>query len=378
MSDRETVLCDRMNAIADQVRPVDLYDRVLQTSGAIRRRRMLAAGALGALGVAITATVVWAAITVPEPAPHEPIQSPAPTPTSTPPPPTMPARFYLTRPVFADDTPGADGWRGIYLLERGNLRKVSDIATTAEPIVSPDMTRLAWITPTGTLAIANLGGSARRILPERWCDYPAWSADSATVYAARLLDDGTLSLQTIDPATGRAEEELAIVGAGNCEVAISESGLTLAYLNTGRELHVASLDPAVQPATWVVPPNWFANDGDRFDLIVSAVSDDGRHVLVNSIWRETTDPNVDYAPGAYRYRIDMKAGAPVYALYQEGAHAYGFFLSNGSMLSRERGVGPSGDLYRVFRLGEESYAIANPYLYAPGAAADLALVSFGY
>ena len=34
-----TSLPDQLNAVADQVRPVDLYDRVLHTSRGLRRRR---------------------------------------------------------------------------------------------------------------------------------------------------------------------------------------------------------------------------------------------------------------------------------------------------------------------------------------------------
>jgi len=48
-----TSLPDQLNAVADQVRPVDLYDRVLHTSRGLRRRRNAGGALAGMLLVAL-------------------------------------------------------------------------------------------------------------------------------------------------------------------------------------------------------------------------------------------------------------------------------------------------------------------------------------
>jgi hypothetical protein len=380
MNDTPTSLPTVLNAIADRVEPVDLYDRVVRTSRALRRRRHLGGALAGACLVTAAVAALWPVWSERGPDPvTDPTVTPNPSPTRfvppEPPAPVLPSRFVLADPENLDGRPPPDRWHGIYVWDgTSHERKISDIETPAVPIVSPDLTRLAWIDPDGALVVAKLDGSDRQDLGGGWCDFPVWAPDSSTVYAARLLHDATLTLQAIDPASGATSERFGIADTDRCDVAISSTGLTMAYFAANRVLRLISRDP---DTGWtnreLSPDRWRSAEFADYDMTVTGVAADGSWVLVNYVDPAAGVFDFEYAPGAYDEWTNTATGVAFrfFGGY-EGGRAFGVFLADGSLLSRQQiGLGPE-DRFIAFRSADVRRK--GPYVDAPAEIQGMTLV----
>lgn len=283
-------LDELMNDLAQQVRVVDLSDRVRASSRrlTIRRHVMTAAAGITALAVAsgliVTLNLRPDQRTTPPPAATATTSAPSPSPAGT--------ALRLTpveRPAWKD-IPGTlryvtfDGQTHLWTLRDGTAAETFTPETGGCAMaVSPDGTRLMWGTSdgasTGDLVVARIDGTRpQTIMRNIACGGgrgPYWLPDSRHLL---VLQDGEPGRVLVDVTTGAVSA--TTLAASESYVAFSPSGTTMAYQD-GTTIVVARPDGSV------IRRVEHGDETPTGGFSLQAISDDGRRAVLGY---RNTDP----------------------------------------------------------------------------------------
>lgn len=363
---------DRLRAgladLADEVAQVDLRDRVLRTSHALRVRRAVAiTSAVATVIVAIGVVVV----TRPDPrtAPMVPAVTPSPTiaPSVTPTPadnsPTgMTGTLFYLRLGSSSSAPAQ-----LYSWTVGTAPRrlliLDGYAAIMNATVSPDGTRIAWVTNgdlgSGSLFVADIDGSNRRELRGKMdaeCWIPVWSPDSR-----RLL------VREFDPdAPDRARSGLVDVMTGDfrpvpkldgCHGQWSADGSTIAHPDggTGRIFLTDGRTFTNRRAI----PNLGGDSASRFGFHLESISADGSRICLPL--RAPGEPPGDVARQPHSNTVlDTCTGAVVPLPLRGRTLRQVVFLPDGGLLARVVDNADNRTLVLVSAAGEPTVEIAEP------------------
>lgn len=285
--------CDHLGDLADDVRPVDLHDRVLASSRRLAvRRTALATSALAAV-VAVASGVAWAGL----PGIGGPGRTPAgsestaPAPTTVPP--SSPPATVTPHPTGSatGEQPGLGGIAAtlyyirfdggsehLYGLTGHDVREVlSPRAPTCGMAVSPDGTRVAWATTdgggsTGDLVVSGIDGKGQKtVRKDVSCtggNAPFWTPDSRHMLVSR---GNQADRALVDVETGAlSATPLAKV---HDHGVWSPNGRYVAYAKDGKIV-------VAKPDGMVVHQVAHGDETPTGGFTVQGVTDDGRRVVV--------------------------------------------------------------------------------------------------
>jgi TolB protein len=305
-------LRESLSDIADQVGPVDLYERSLRRSRRIGRRRTAVTSLAVVLLVGLGGAAVLRSGLVPD--------------TAQPAPADMPWTAEPERSVTG--LPGS-----LFYVDPENTRLISPTpdggttivatAVTGAVDVSPDGTRLAEAAD-GVLRTRALPGGAPVTVPGGITpdDIPAWSPDGTRLLLTRTVN-GKVEAGAVDMATGRFTALAAAVDGSRLRW--SGDGTSIVYRTPGCRLVVARADgtepvtvPAIGDDDRVANPNGYtacelvsvSRDASRIavglGVGVSADSgpDPGADTTVNAATGAIAVPPVEGSIDAVLFRPD--------------------------------------------------------------------------
>jgi hypothetical protein len=268
-------LHDHMAELAEDVRPVDLRDRIVaQSQRSTTRRRIVAGTAASVVAVALVSGIAWAKL----PAPRNTVVTPA-SPTQSMQRATLPAKIFYLANI-------GGGRHTLKWLDGTTARNLFTPSTPACGLtVSPDGREVAWVTADGGGAAGFLrvaspeGTGARTLLEDVSCTpgtVPRWMPAGRSLLVTRADDASRVTVDTDNGSVGEAP-----LYPENRFLAVSPNGKMLAY-EEGGEIVVA------RPGGEVLHRAAHADETPTGGFSVQGVTNDGTRVVVGL---RTTDPD---------------------------------------------------------------------------------------
>lgn len=285
-------------AMAEEVIPVDLRDRVLVSSRrATVRRRVIVASSAAVAVVAIASGVAWAGQPGPRNTDVVPAVSGSPTPAPTTPSASPPSTRTSPPAPPRSDPPGPAVPDRLIYLDQKELQRLNADGTT-DPlfeartdscglVVSPDRGHIAYVVSDGGGATGDLivgrgltGESPKTILRNVSCmggTSPVWAGRSGKL----IVKQGNAGRRVTVDMTGR----IGPTPFTNVEgyLAFSLNGQHVAYRNQDGQIVVAGPDGALERSFD------HKDESPTGGFSVQGVSDDGKRVVVGL---RNTDPDI--------------------------------------------------------------------------------------
>jgi hypothetical protein len=336
--------------LAQQVRPVDLRDRVLRTSRriAVRRAMMTSTAVVAVLGV--VSGVAFAMLpqrgaVPPPPTGATPAVSPdrsqsaSPSPSPSAPATVVSARILPGQLFYQSFLPPPQ----VYTWDGGTLRKVmqTDDLVSSTPRISPDGSHFAWVSGKEELYVANADGSGVRKVRDNVayeCVLPAWTADSQRLLVGQPRRPGGVmegyDLGYVEMNSGQFKPIAAVKG---CHFTLSPGGVYLAYPDgSAGKVWVAradGTDSRVVPVLGDDDPQVNPQRIRSFDI--HSLSPDGNLLVCRLLTGEQANGDVALHPYANAV-IDTRTGRQV-TMPVKGELINAVFLADGSLLARLKG-----------------------------------------